>query len=76
MAIDTLSIGGTSYVIEPKYASSAGYATTASNAVVAGSANQATTVLTSGITAGIALNHPLLFTTVIVCVEPLRLDQC
>lgn len=26
MAIDTLSIGGTSYVIEPKYASSAGYA--------------------------------------------------
>ena len=29
MAIHTLSIGGTSYVLEPKYASSAGYSTTA-----------------------------------------------
>lgn len=32
MAIHTLSIGGTSYVIEPKYASSAGYAKYAGNA--------------------------------------------
>lgn len=43
MAIHTLSIGGTSYVIEPKYASSAGYATTASNAKYASSATYATT---------------------------------
>lgn len=32
MAIHTLSIGGTNYVIEPKYASSAGYAKYAGNA--------------------------------------------
>ena len=38
MAIHTLSIGGTSYVIEPKYASSAGYATFAGNAIIAGTA--------------------------------------
>ena len=38
MAIHTLSIGGTSYVIEPKYASSAGYATTASSAIIASNA--------------------------------------
>ena len=43
MAIHTLSIGGTSYVIEPKYASSAGYATIASNAKYASSATYATT---------------------------------
>jgi hypothetical protein len=39
MAIHTLSIGGTSYVIEPKYASSAGYA---GYATTAGRANYAT----------------------------------
>lgn len=44
MAIHTLSIGGTSYVIEPKYASSANtasYAVTASNANYASSATYA-----------------------------------
>lgn len=41
MAIHTLSIGGTSYIIEPKYASSAGYATTAGNAKYATTASYA-----------------------------------
>lgn len=41
MAIHTLSIGGTSYVIEPKYASSAGYAATAGRASYASSASYA-----------------------------------
>lgn len=43
MAIHTLSIGGTSYVIEPKYASSAGYAATAGRASYSSSAGYATT---------------------------------
>lgn len=41
MAIHTLSIGGTSYVIEPKYASSAGYAATAGRAKFATTASYA-----------------------------------
>ena len=48
MAIHTLSIGGTSYVIEPKYASSAGYATTAGNAGYASSAWYASSAVTAG----------------------------
>lgn len=51
MAIHTLSIGGTSYVIEPKYASSAGYAATAGNAKYASSATYATTAA-HAVTAG------------------------
>ena len=51
MAIHTLSIGGTSYVIEPKYASSAGYAATSGNAKYASSATYATTAA-HAVTAG------------------------
>ena len=50
MAIHTLSIGGTSYVIEPKYASSANtasYAVTASNAKYASSATYASSANTA-----------------------------
>ena len=43
MAIHTLAIGGTSYIIEPKYASSAGYAATAGRSNYAVTANHAVT---------------------------------
>lgn len=63
MAIHTLSIGGTSYVIEPKYASSAGYADSAyvaDYAATAGNAPKAATVRVIGVNT--AKNYPLVFT--------------
>jgi hypothetical protein len=61
MAIHTLSIGGTSYIIEPKYASSAGYAATAGRSNYAVTANHAVTAGRAGFAssasvANVALN--------------------